>query len=210
MSFLPNNLEIPVSFQVELTAVGPPECYTDDPTNDVGTIWWATAPVCTDLYGQDTGAVPRADPCEEPNVWRSQLTLEAQGPFEWPDECVHLIDCEVIPLARYEIWTTIPGTGYQSEFLIVETIEQPGAKCWADVAGIFDGTQWTPPNGYVGFDDIQTAVFYFTDHPAKSHRTWVELADEGPDMVLNFGDILQLVLAFKGNSYPYANPSSCP
>ena len=217
LSFLANNdapecSRGPRSFLVTLTEIGSPECFVHDPAGDVDMTWWVTAPVCTDLYGHDTGAVPGLDSCAEPNIWRSQLTLELQGPFEWPDECVHLIDCEVIPLARYEIRAVNPGTGDESAPLVVETIARPWPKYWADVCGAlyYPDHQWSPPNGVTAMDDVMAAVFYFTNHPYKPHRTWVELADEGPDMVLNFTDIFQIVRGFSGYPYPYPNPSSCP
>ena len=90
------------------------------------------------------------------------------------------------------------------------TILRPGTKYWADCVGEWDGTQWTPPNKVVNMDDVMAAVFYFKSAANKPHRTWVEIDDEGVNMVLNFTDIMRIVQGFKGEAYPFSNPADCP
>ena len=208
LSFLPNNADRPVAFQVELTAVGPPECYDSDPGGDVGMTWWVTGPVCTDTNGNDTGAVPGVDPCPEPNVWRAGLDSAPQGICVWPEDVIHIAGCPIIPVATYEL-VAYDGLNFSTP-LELATIRQPDTKCWADCVGAWNGSQWTPPNEVVNMDDVTAAVFYFTHADNKPHRTWVEVDDAGVNMVLNFADIMRIVQGFQGLPYPFSNPGACP
>ena len=193
----------------------------------------ATDPNCTGVS---------ADPSPVENIWRAQLTPEPVchggtnndaactidddcpggkcGKSIWPigapdpaDNCVHIADCELMPLATYHLRTTknpLVGSPVFSTDLTMGTITKPGTKCWADVAGQWTGAQWTDPNQSVDFDDVTAAVFAFQKHPNKPHRTWPEVDGKGPNMNINFTDIQRIVEGFQGKKYPYLHPSECP
>lgn len=177
------------------------------------------------------------------NIWRSQLTVDpvchggdnndlscvgdadcpgglcgrSVWPRAHPDEeqnCVHIGDCEIIPMATYAVRVTTDPLAPDPEFsedLIIGTIKKPGSFCWADCVGIWNGNEWTPPNEMTGFDDIMAAVFFFKTHPNKPNRTWVEVNDASPDMVVGFGDIQMIINGFKGWPYPsFPAPADCP
>ena len=203
LSFLPDDEGTPLAYQVELVAVGPAECYDNDPTNDVGLEWWVTEPVCTDTDGNVV-----SPPCTGEDVWRSRLDPNPQPLSVWPQDVVHIADCEVVPIAEYEI-TAYDGLGFSAPQAI-GTIQRPDLKCWADCVGEWDGAQWTPPNQVVNMDDVMAAVFYFKQVANKPHRIWVEVDDEAVNMVLNFTDIQRIVQGFKGETYPFRNPAACP
>ena len=178
--------------------------------------WWVTPPVCTDRNGmdvtaEDPGCTGNVDGI--PNIWRSRLTTDIQDPMIWPEACIYLADCEVIPIADYDLQATFDPYGDPvpfSEPTRLETIRRPGSKCWADCVGEWDGAQWAPADGVVNMDDLQAAVFCFMNAENSPHRTWVEIDDEGVNMVVNFTDIQRIVQGFKSESYPFSNPASCP
>ena len=216
ITFLANNPGLEVSIQAELVGVGPGECYDNDPSGDIGMTWWVTPPVCTDRNGldvtaEDPGCTGNLDGI--PNIWRSQLTTNIQDPMIWPEACIYLADCEVIPIADYYLRATLDPHGGPllfSEPTRFETIRRPATKCWADCVGAWDGSQWSPPNGVVNMDDVMAAVFCFKQVENRPRRTWMEVDDEGVNMVVNFADIQMIVQGFKGQPYPFSDPAECP
>ena len=131
------------------------------------------------------------------------------------EDCIHIADCEVIPMATYALRTTLTPLAAEpifSDDLLVETIMKPGTKCWADLVGEWEDPpgHWTAPDEVVSMHDLMAAVMYFRIHPNRPHRTWVEVNNRCPDMVLGFGDIQKIVDGFKGRPYPFENPSACP
>ena len=234
------NPGVDIAMQVELLTVGPAECYENDPALAPGSTWWVSRARCTDENNHDvTLADPNCTgtgPSGVPNIWRAQLTpgLVCHGGTNndlpcatdggcpggkcgrsvWPvADCVHIADCEVIPIATYAVRATVNPLGPASWFssdLIIGTIQRPGTKCWADVVGSWTGTDWTCPNQIVNMVDVQAAVFFFKRHPNMPDRTWVELDDESPNMVVNFGDIMQIVNGFQGLPYRFSSPGDCP
>ena len=213
LSFLANNPDTAVAFQVELTAVGPAECYENDPAGDVGMTWWVSAPVCLDYNGVDVTA---SDPTctgsdhSRPHLWHAQLRIEEQAPTIWPDGVIHIADCEVISVATYAMRATDnPTDPTFSSDSVIGTIHKPGGKCWADCVGAFDGTRWLPPDGVVGMDDIMAAVMCFTFDANRPHRTRAVLYYVDYCFV-NFADIQHLIFGFKAEPYSFEKPSDCP
>ena len=179
VSFDPNSVEIR-AFQMELTA----SAYFPSSTGMLG---WVGEP--------DINGVSRI--VDQP-VYR-----------EWPEAVVHVGDCEVVPVATYEIRATMDAELF-SEPLEVSTIAQPSPKMWGDCVGQLEGEAWAGPNGVVNMDDIMAAVQRFQQHASAPHLTWVDVDDEVPNAVLNMTDIQRIVRGFKGEPYPFSDPASCP
>ncbi|MBU0719237.1 MAG: hypothetical protein KJ749_13395, partial [Planctomycetes bacterium] len=127
---------------------------------------------------------------------------------DWPT-VVHAGDCEIVPVAAYEIRTTLDGVTF-SDPLVLNTIARPGAAWWCDCVGSHVGVEWAPPNGVVNFDDIQASVLFFVGQAHKPPLTRVDVHDEVPNADVSFADVQLIVLAFQGAEYPYSAPCDCP
>ena len=180
LSFSPGNVDLKVAFQVEMTA----SVLFPDSTGGLG---WVAQP--------DTDGISRVN--NEP-VFRV-----------WSEPVVHAGDCEVVPVATYEIRATVDGVILSSPFEVA-TIHLPEPKWWADCVGAFDGATWSRPDGVVNMDDVMAAVQKFEQVAGAPPLTWVDVHDEVPDKTINFTDIFRIILGFKGEVYPFRDPASCP
>ena len=65
----------------------------------------------------------------------------------------------IAPDKTYELRASTDGVNFTAP-LPVQTVPAPSAGSWADIVGEFDnGSQtWSPPNGFVNFNDIDAAV----------------------------------------------------
>ena len=169
-----------VAFRVEMTA----SAYFPD---SLGVLGWVGVP--------DTNHVSRL----------------VAAPFfsdSWP-ALVNVADCEIVPVADYEVRPTPDGISF-GDPIITATIEEPSPKKWADVVGSFNGVTWTGPDGVVNMDDIMAGVQTFQQLAGAPHWTWIDLDGEVPNAVINFTDIQRLVQGFKGEPYPFSDPANCP
>ena len=180
ISFDPNNNDLSVAFQVELTG----SAFFPDA---VGLLGWVGEP---DEHGV------------------ARLTDEPVFAAAWP-AVVHVGDCGIIPAASYDVRTTINGLFF-SDPLALATIAEPAPKHWGDCVGPFDGAEWTAPDAEVSMDDIMAAVQSFKQLPTAPPLTWVDIDPEVPNLVLNFTDILRIVHGFQGEPYPFSDPVACP
>ncbi len=143
--------------------------------------------------------------------------IEAAPVFRvWNEVAVHGGDCEIIPVAEYEVLATADGITF-SPGLTVPTIELPsGGKFWGDTVGGFDGVQWTAPNNIVNANDFIAALQKFQNLPTAPHVTVVDVqsvssTDPCLNRVTNIADVFILLQAFQGNAYPFTtNPAACP
>ena len=169
-----------LAFRVELTA----STYFPD---SLGILGWVGAP--------DTDGVSRV----------------VATPFfddSWP-ALVNVADCEIVPVAAYEIRPTPDGSSF-GDPILTATIAEPSPKKWADVVGIFNGVAWTGPNGTVNMDDVLAGVHTFKRAAGAPHWTWIDLGEEVPNAVVNFTDIQRIVQGFKAEPYPFSAPADCP
>ena len=152
--------------------------------------------------------------------WVGEPEEIAQGEFvsrvvdaplfrEWPESVIHLGDCEIVPVATYEIRSTLNGFTLSNP-LDVRTIAEPAPAKWGDCVGEFEAGAWTEPNGVVNFNDIRAGVMAFVEDPAAPHVTWMDLDDEVPNNIINFTDIQLIVQGFVGLAYPFSDPAACP
>lgn len=134
----------------------------------------------------------------------------------WSESVVHAGDCEIVPVATYEIRATADGATFSAP-LAVNTINQPsGGKFWGDTVGAFDGVQWTSPNGIVNANDFLAALQKFQFLPTAPHVSIVDVQsvsaiDPCLNRLTNIADVFILLQAFQGNLYPFTtDPALCP
>lgn len=204
ISLVPDQGDDVVAFRVEMTS----STYFPAST---GVLGWVGEPVeigCPNNCSGDFVAPVVSNP-----VYRA-----------WPEPVVHVGDCEIVPVAVYNIRSTVFGELF-SEPLVVGTILKPVSASWADCVGpLIEGSGWTAPDGATNFDDVTAAVMAFQRVPGSfwPHVTAVDLhgddlpPEQGgasaspPNRVVNFTDVQFIVLAFEGGPYPFNDPADCP
>jgi hypothetical protein len=190
----------------------------------VGGSWWVQEP-----HQEPLGCPP--DNVCAPDDYLARL---GDTPFftEWTQPWLHIGDCEVTPLATYEIRWCLPPDGMVcDEPLIVGTVAQsfmnPGFRGnYGDIAGAphFAGAPFGPPDGYANVTDVMAVLFTMynlgTDNQPQAHPTWVDLHGLGdgipPNYIINVTD-LQLLLKGVGLIAGHwtdfggaLNPGDCP
>jgi len=136
----------------------------------------------------------------------------------WPEPVIDAGDCEIVPVARYEVRATTDGTIFDAPRR-VDTIAQPVPKFWGDTVGAF-GTvvpgQWDPPNGVVNVNNYLAALQKFLGAATAPHNTMsniqaVSSTDPCLNTVANIADVFLIIKAFQGNVYPFeTNSANCP
>lgn len=217
-SFAPSNGIDRVAFRVELSA----SWYFP---GSVGVLGWVTAP--------DTNGVARVGPDSVYRMWREpavhigdceiapvatyHLRAIAEGAAE-TDERNYSDPLPVDTAGK-------PGSNYWADCVgplqmvcsgdrVTPCVEAadcpPGETC-----GVY-----AEPDGYTNFVDIGAAVKAFQKVPGTVWPDTLcvdihgnEFGDaviDPPNYVVNFSDVQQMVLAFKGNPYPFSDPGACP
>ncbi len=127
----------------------------------------------------------------------------------WPP-VLHVGDCEIGPVATYELRATADAISFSDPLEVPTILEPGGEKRWADCIGFFDNGVWTPPNPVLNFSDVQAAVKTYQVDPEAPHWSWVDMDAEIPNAVINFTDIQLIVKGFQGRDYPFSAPVDCP
>lgn len=198
-------------------------CVTSGPCEqhpEVGSdVGWVAAPF--DPSCQNPDGTPTGQPCLEENLI---ARVVAEPVFRvWSETLIHVGDCEIVPVASYEVLATPDGVLF-SPALEVGTIAKPGARHYGDVVGTGTGDLppllgFTPPNGVVNVTDTQ--AFILTDQGASTPSapiTWVDLhgLDPGtaPNGLLNISDLQRIKFGFEGLTYTKTpeqlTPGTCP
>ncbi|MCO6436126.1 MAG: hypothetical protein J5J06_03470 [Phycisphaerae bacterium] len=183
-----------VAFRVDITA-GP---------GVLGTVGWVGAPFdpgCQFDNGSSNGGT-----CINEYVAR---VVDTPVFRVWNEPVIHVGDCEIVPVATYELRATTNGVLFSNP-LVLNTIAQPTPRLYGDVVGDFVITEWAPPDGTVNGSDITAILQRFQMLPTAPHMTWVDLHGEVPDYKANGVDVLAAVKAFEVDPYPYSIPSNCP
>ena len=146
----------------------------------------------------------------------------------WDLTTLHIGDCEIVPVAMYEIRAYVPPDGTVcGDPMPMGTIRQPLTSPgfrgnYGDVAGRVVGTKFTPPDGVTNVLDVSayqlTAQNYGTTNTPQTHPTWVDLnglgAGQPPQYILNVADLGQILKALQGAEWTTdpgnLNPGSCP
>ena len=138
------------------------------------------------------------------------------APRVWTESAVHVGDCEIHPVAIYEIAATEEGVLF-SEPVVLPTAPQPSAgKFWGDAVGINNGVEWTPPNGLANVQDVVGVLAYIQNNAIKPEFQVVNLEavssnDPCLNNFVNTADVLIMVRAVSGDQYPFTtNPANCP
>jgi hypothetical protein len=119
---------------------------------------------------------------------------------------VYAGDLNVVPSTTYEVRTDFgsPSIPSLSEATVIVT------PPWGDAVGEFTGTEWSPADGVVNFNDISAVVDRFKDLPSAPPLAWCDNYPESPDGVISFDDISQTVDAYRGLPCPFDGPDPCP
>ncbi|UCE61485.1 MAG: hypothetical protein JSU63_06995, partial [Phycisphaerales bacterium] len=203
ISFAPNNESATVAFEVSVT----------DGPGTTGTLGWVGEPYEGGCFYDD--GTPTGLPCTGDYVAR---VVSAPVFRVWPEEVIHLGDCEIVPLAVYEIRATDDGVGF-SPALELPTIEKPVDKYHGDIVGISIGDIYTAPQGIVNITDVQALLQCIEGMATAPHWTWCDLHGLGtgspPNAIMNVSDLQQILKGDVGLTYLESNPdnrnpSDCP
>ena len=186
---------------------------------EVGTEWWVQAP-----QEEPLGCLP--GPCGPTDQFaRVDAAFHSQV---WTESVLHVGDCEIVPVATYELRSCLPPDGtFCSVPLALGTITQPFISPgfrgnFGDVAGQVIGTEFSAPDGIGNIGDVSAYVLtsqnYGTANTPQTHPTWVDLngigAGQPPQYILNVADLGQILKGLQGNKWTddpgNLNPGSCP
>jgi hypothetical protein len=181
--------------------------------------WWVQAP-----QQEPLGCIP--GPCGAED-WFARV--DAAPYFDtWTLSTLHVGDCEMIPVASFEIRACLPPDGaICSDPLTIGTIAQPFVSPgfrgnYGDVAGTVVGTEFSPPDGITNVVDVSAYILtkqnYGTANTPQTHPTWVDLHGLGdgnpPQYILNVSDLGQILKAFAGDAWTddpgNMTPGQCP
>ena len=115
-----------------------------------------------------------------------------------------------------------PATRRSAALTVNPTALQPGGgKFWGDTVSIFDGVEWTPPQGASNTTDAVVANNTFQGGQVVapvpgSTVAHLSIADVEPgniNAIVNFADVFILIKAFQGDVYtfgPADADGNCP
>jgi len=175
----------------------------------------ATTPVA--LQVTKTTAPSGACWVDAPDAMGNSKCVAAPVFRVWTESVSHVGDCEIMPVATYEVRASADGTVF-SPPLALSTIPLPAlnTKLWGDVAGINDGSQWTAPNQFTNVQDVVALLAYITNAAVKpefqrANLEAVSAADPCLNNFVNTADVFIVVQAVAGGAYPFTtNPATCP
>ena len=146
--------------------------------------------------------------------------------------CTEDSDCEVIPVATYDIRACAPPDGTVcSDPLRIGTVEQswlsPGTRAnFGNIAAApgSPGDPYGPPDGFTNVTDQQAIQLTLTNWPGKNepqlHVTWADLHGPGigtpPQYLPNVSDLQMFLKAFgldetwTSTHTDNRNPNACP
>ncbi len=191
----------------EATVPGSGTCIEHSDVETAGP-WWVQAP-----QQEPLGCLP--GPCTDED-WFARV--DSTPYFDvWTLSTLHIGDCEIIPVATYEVWACLPPDGtICTGPLTIGTIEQPFVSPgfrgnYGDAVGPVDAIteQFTPPDGFTNVIDVSGYILtqqnYGTPNKPQTHPTWVDLHGLGdgnpPQYILNVSDMGQILKAFAGDAW---------
>ncbi len=195
VSFSPNNPGANIAIEVSM-ADGP---------GVTGTLGWVGEPYDAGCFEDD--GTPTGRPCADEFVAR---VVNDPVYREWPEDVVHVGDCEIVPLAVYELRVTGDGVVFGPPFEVA-TILRPDAKFFGDIVGVFVG-EYSAPNGNVNITDIHALLFCMQETDSAPPRTWCDLRGLGigspPNFLANVSDLQQILKGDQGLTFLDAHPDN--
>ena len=207
VSFKPNYAGLNVAVRVTFTDLPPPfEAFEGQ------SMWIGTTHDITEIPGETT-------PLPSPNFKAARLTCAGPVFMDWAEVGVlHVYSNAIVPGGEYTI-ESVPqdATANPACYSEMATSEGP----WGDIVGTYDPDRcqttetghvdcWTPPQGFVDFDDITAVVDKFINYPGAPGKPRADIAPDKPDLIVDFNDIPMVVDAFRVLPYPYGGPKGCP
>lgn len=119
-----------------------------------------------------------------------------------PDSIIHVTGIDVHPASTYWIEYTSDGVTF-SPPMTIQT------SPWGDIAGGQGPSGLSLPDGIVSVLDIVGALEAFRFQPGAPEMERADLVPERPDQSLDIFDIISVVGAFKGDTYPFGVSENC-
>ena len=178
---------------------------------DVGLTRWVGEPFDITCESEDHLPLPGFPDCDR--VFYARV-VSSPVYRPWNEEVVHITDCEIVPVATYQLRGTFNGTDFTAP-LTISTIDKPTNKHYGDVVGGLTAGGWTFPQGVVNVTDIQAVLLAQQGAVTAPHTTWADLfgpvQGAAPDGLITADDIQRAIFAFEGDAYTSApeqvNPS---
>ena len=148
-------------------------------------------------------------PDPDSGIARLQCTAEFRD-WSLDPAVIHVGDVDIVPAAQYALQRIASGCALDNEASYSPPRALATVPLWGDCVGENTGEYWTPPNDVVNITDVMAAVQLFLVRPTAPPLVWMDIDDDPPNTVLNFTDIFQIVLAYKGDPYPFSGPVACP
>lgn len=135
----------------------------------------------------------------------------------WSEAVIHVGDCEIVPVANYEVRSTLDGVTF-SPPLAVQTIAVPSNnfKLWGDVTAPFTGTAWPAPDQFTNVHDVLAIQARINNTQPilvsfeRANVMAVSAGDPCLNAVVNTADLFIVVQAVSGAAYPFTtNPGGC-
>jgi choice-of-anchor B domain-containing protein len=121
-------------------------------------------------------------------------------------EIVLLGDCHISPGHTYFIEAIAVGGDTGDEGAYSAALTLGTTPKFGDVNN--GGAVAGPPDGFANLVDVQSCILGF-QAAQNSPKSWLELADAVPGLVVNLSDAFTAVLAFQGSDYPHDDPCTC-
>lgn len=126
----------------------------------------------------------------------------------WTESIVSITGCDITPVAEFELRASTDGGLTFSPAVSLQTAPQPGGgKFWGDTVGSFNGTEWSPPQGVNNIDDAVGVIKTWQGAAGAPQMPRTDVEPQEPNRVVNFNDVLFVLLAFQGDPYPFGCPA---
>jgi hypothetical protein len=126
--------------------------------------------------------------------------------MDWDDWCGVLITGDmIIPDTDYNVYYDECG----DQDIILYGIGSTTTPAYGDAVGSKVCSVWQPPNGTANISDVQACQLTMAGHCHAPPWYWCDIADCGPNEVVNIADIQWILLAIGSNPWPEACSDPC-
>ena len=125
----------------------------------------------------------------------------------WTEPVVYVTGCEITPVAEFELRASTDEGATFSPPAALQTTPQPGdGKFWGDIVGPFNGIAWPAPNGVTNIDDAFAVIQTWKGKDGAPELPRSDVEPQQINRVINFNDVLFVIFAFQGDTYPFGCP----